>query len=50
MAIVASVVENVGYRQLHAWWRLRGLWQALRRGELDWGVMTRTGFTAEATS
>jgi hypothetical protein len=48
VAVAASIVENVGYRQLHAWWRLQGLWQALHRRQLDWGVMTRRGFATEA--
>ncbi|MCI0433866.1 MAG: glycosyltransferase family 2 protein [Gemmatimonadetes bacterium] len=41
--IVASLLENVGYRQLTAWWRLRGLWQWARRKEAAWGAMVRTG-------
>jgi cellulose synthase/poly-beta-1,6-N-acetylglucosamine synthase-like glycosyltransferase len=44
VGILAAVLENVGFRQLHAWWRLRGLVQALRGGPGVWGVMTRTGF------
>lgn len=46
-AVAAALVENIGFRQLHSWWRLQGLWQAIRRRELDWGVMTRTGFVTE---
>jgi cellulose synthase/poly-beta-1,6-N-acetylglucosamine synthase-like glycosyltransferase len=46
-AVAAAVFENVGYRQLHAWWRLHGLWEAVRGRHLEWGVMTRTGFAAE---
>lgn len=38
-----AVLEAVGYHQLHTWWRLRGIWAALRqRG--GWGEMTRKGF------
>jgi cellulose synthase/poly-beta-1,6-N-acetylglucosamine synthase-like glycosyltransferase len=44
VAVGAVLIENVGYRQLHAWWRLKGLWRALLRRETSWGVMTRTGF------
>ena len=44
-ALAVAVVENVGYRQLHAWWRLRGLVAFLRGGQAQWGVMTRTGFS-----
>jgi hypothetical protein len=42
--LVASVLENIGYRQLTVWWRLEGWWASLRRKEQVWGVMTRTGF------
>jgi cellulose synthase/poly-beta-1,6-N-acetylglucosamine synthase-like glycosyltransferase len=44
-ALFAAVAENVGYRQMHAWWRLHGLWRFIRRQDTGWGVMTRTGFT-----
>jgi cellulose synthase/poly-beta-1,6-N-acetylglucosamine synthase-like glycosyltransferase len=46
--ILAAMVENVGYRQLHAWWRLQGLWRFVRRKETGWGVMTRAGFNLAA--
>ncbi len=42
--LAASVVENVGYRQLTVWWRLEGWWASLRGRRQVWGVMTRTGF------
>jgi len=46
--VLAALLENVGYRQLHAWWRLQGLWRFVRGHEASWGVMTRAGFaTAE---
>ena len=33
LLVYAAVAENAGFRQLHAWWRLRGLAGAvLRRG------------------
>jgi cellulose synthase/poly-beta-1,6-N-acetylglucosamine synthase-like glycosyltransferase len=47
VALAVAVVENLGYRQLTAWWRLQGLWAALRRTEQVWGVMTRQGFGDE---
>jgi cellulose synthase/poly-beta-1,6-N-acetylglucosamine synthase-like glycosyltransferase len=47
VAVGAAIIENVGYRQLHSWWRLQGLWQAVRGHHLEWGVMTRTGFATE---
>jgi hypothetical protein len=37
------VVETFGYRQLTAWWRMKGLWSYLRSKE-EWGVMERAGF------
>lgn len=45
--ISSSVLENIGFRQLHVIWRLQGWWQALRGTEQQWGVMTRRGFTTE---
>lgn len=42
-----AVLENFGYRQLNNLWRLRGLWQFLRRSQ-SWGTMTRKGFGAAA--
>jgi len=44
IAVVAAVLENVGYRQLTCWWRIQGLWSQLTRRSAVWGVMTRTGF------
>ena len=38
-----SLMENMGYRQLTVWWRLRGLWKFIR-GRKDWGAMERKGF------
>jgi hypothetical protein len=35
--------ENLGYRQITVYWRLRGLWKFLR-GRKDWGAMERSGF------
>ncbi len=43
----AAVLENFGYRQLNNLWRLRGLWQYLRRSQ-SWGAMTRKGFSPPA--
>ena len=42
-----ALLENFGYRQLNAWWRLKGTVSALR-GEQSWGRMTRKGFNVEA--
>jgi cellulose synthase/poly-beta-1,6-N-acetylglucosamine synthase-like glycosyltransferase len=43
-----GVLENFGYRQLSAWWRLKGTWSAIRKVE-GWGGMQRKGFTLVAT-
>ena len=37
-----TIVENIGYRQLTVWWRLRGLYKYLR-GNTQWGEMQRRG-------
>lgn len=42
-----SLVENLGYRQLTVFWRLRGWWRYLR-GRRDWGAMSRVGFKPPA--
>jgi hypothetical protein len=39
-----AVLENFGYRQLSAWWRVRGTISAMR-GVEGWGQMQRKGFT-----
>lgn len=44
VSLLASLFENIGYRQLHAWWRLKGLYNAVRGKKAVWGVMTRSGF------
>ncbi len=38
-----AVTENLGYRQLTAFWRFRGLMRYLRKAE-GWGAMPRVGF------
>ncbi len=38
-----AVTENVGYRQLSTYWRLRGMLSKLR-GAKAWGAMERKGF------
>ena len=49
----AAILENLGYRQATAWWRLQGWWASLTRRQQVWGTMTRQGFdtaTQEADS
>ena len=47
VGVAAAMIENFGFRQLHSWWRLRGLVAALRGRESSWGQLTRQGFEAE---
>lgn len=39
-----AFLENIGYRQIHSWWRFRGLIGYVM-GNKQWGTMTRTGFS-----
>lgn len=41
--LVYAVLENLGYRQLTLWWRLRGWWDAVR-GKTSWEKFARVGF------
>jgi cellulose synthase/poly-beta-1,6-N-acetylglucosamine synthase-like glycosyltransferase len=43
-----AVAENFGYRQLNWWWRVRGMWFALR-GKTAWGEHKRKGFAPART-
>ncbi len=45
LLILAAIVENVGYRQLTVWWRVRAFWE-FWRGDLSWGAMERRGVRA----
>jgi cellulose synthase/poly-beta-1,6-N-acetylglucosamine synthase-like glycosyltransferase len=40
-----ALLENLGYRQMTVYWRLRGLWKFIR-GRKEWGAMERKGFQA----
>jgi cellulose synthase/poly-beta-1,6-N-acetylglucosamine synthase-like glycosyltransferase len=46
--VSAALAENIGFRQAHAWFRLRGLVAALLRRNPVWTAMPRTGFTSAA--
>lgn len=41
--LIGLLGENIGYRQLNSWWRLRGLWRWARGTHGDWGKMQRKG-------
>jgi cellulose synthase/poly-beta-1,6-N-acetylglucosamine synthase-like glycosyltransferase len=45
-AVAASVLENLGFRQLTAVWRLAGAWAAVRARPAVWGEMPRRGFSS----
>ncbi|MCU1272895.1 MAG: hypothetical protein JWO48_326 [Bryobacterales bacterium] len=47
--LAAAVLENFGYRQLLALWRVQGVWDALR-GKRGWGAMERRGFNRHAAA
>lgn len=38
-----SFLENLGYRQIHAWWQFKGLIDFFK-GKKSWGKMIRKGF------
>lgn len=42
MLFLFGVLENFGYRQIHSFWRVQGIWSFLR-GEKKWGAMERVG-------
>jgi cellulose synthase/poly-beta-1,6-N-acetylglucosamine synthase-like glycosyltransferase len=44
LLVTYALVENLGYRQVTAWWRIRGLARELRRSEATWGSLERKGF------
>jgi cellulose synthase/poly-beta-1,6-N-acetylglucosamine synthase-like glycosyltransferase len=41
--LFCCLAEHFPYRQIHLWWRLRGMWE-YARGDVAWGKMTRVGF------
>ncbi|HWN86627.1 MAG TPA: glycosyltransferase family 2 protein, partial [Vicinamibacterales bacterium] len=49
--LIAAIVENLGYRQLTAYWRLIGLVQWTVGARQTWGEMKRTGsWTSELST
>jgi cellulose synthase/poly-beta-1,6-N-acetylglucosamine synthase-like glycosyltransferase len=48
ISIWAALEENLGYRQLNAWWRAGGSLEAWRQKPHDWGNMQRQGFGGSA--
>jgi hypothetical protein len=45
LLLAAAILENLGYRQLTVWWRVRAYWE-FWRGDLSWGAMERRGVGA----
>ncbi len=41
-----GVLENFGYRQMTAWWRVKAFWDYFR-GKKTWGAMQRKGFATK---
>ena len=41
--VLVAVAENLGYRQLNAWWRIIGLYRWATQKEGGWGTMKRKG-------
>ncbi|HKK46348.1 MAG TPA: glycosyltransferase [Balneolaceae bacterium] len=39
-----AFLENIGYRQIHTWWRFKGLIDFFK-GNKEWGAMIRKGFS-----
>ncbi len=45
--IAFAFIENLGYRQMTAWWRVKGGFDYLR-GVVTWGAMNRSGFDSKS--
>ncbi|RZA16939.1 MAG: glycosyltransferase family 2 protein, partial [Proteobacteria bacterium] len=43
--MIGSVLEQIGYRQIHLYWRIRGMYRWYKGGH-SWGEMKRKGFRA----
>jgi cellulose synthase/poly-beta-1,6-N-acetylglucosamine synthase-like glycosyltransferase len=46
--LLMACVENLGYRQLCSYWRIKGLYQYFRGMNHVWGRMERRGFNAKS--
>ncbi|HYO85933.1 MAG TPA: glycosyltransferase [Dermatophilaceae bacterium] len=49
LAVLASLLENFGFRQATTLWRVEGWWQGVRGRRQVWGTMTRTGIDSRHT-
>jgi cellulose synthase/poly-beta-1,6-N-acetylglucosamine synthase-like glycosyltransferase len=48
LLVVTALCENLGYRQILLWHRLRGMWDFVRNNQ-SWGEMKRKGFSRPAS-
>ena len=46
--VLVAMAENLGYRQLNAWWRIVGLYRWATQKESNWGEMKRKGLRSSA--
>jgi cellulose synthase/poly-beta-1,6-N-acetylglucosamine synthase-like glycosyltransferase len=46
--LAAGLLENIGFRQVHAWYRLQGMFRAVTMRSAVWTAMPRTGFSSAA--
>ena len=42
LLVLVAIAENLGYRQLNSYWRMKGLLEWIFKRPAQWGVMTRT--------
>lgn len=43
LLLAVALLENFGYRQINAWWRIVGIMRWIRGGKGNWGEMKRSG-------
>ncbi len=48
--LCVAAVENFGYRQLSAYWRMKGVFQHFSKKKATWGKMERVGFKTSEPS
>ncbi|MCW2928791.1 MAG: glycosyl transferase family 2 [Thermoleophilia bacterium] len=48
--VLYALLENIGYRQLTAWWRITGLVRELRRTTAVWEALDRRGSPPPSTT
>lgn len=43
-----AILENFGYRQLHSWWRIKGIYDFMLKKSGGWGTVARKKFDKES--